>query len=162
MGERQQEGAGGLWESAENPSSLPGKGVKCAGADTGWKRDFTSPMCSLAGSISTHSLFLPLCHVGLPPYSNTPIPSDHYISCPCLPGKGGCGGGGLGPCSPPIPSPGFRLSGWTHATPTWPHATPTWPFCLVASGVFPGQLGPVRVSRTERFLPGTLPSPKQL
>lgn len=37
-----------------------GKGVKCAGADTGWKRDFTSPMCSLAGSISTHSLFLPL------------------------------------------------------------------------------------------------------
>lgn len=37
-----------------------GKGVKCAGADAGWKRDFTSPMCSLAGSISTHSLFLPL------------------------------------------------------------------------------------------------------
>lgn len=37
-----------------------GGGVKCAGGDTGWKRDFTSPLCSLAGSISTHSLFLPL------------------------------------------------------------------------------------------------------
>jgi len=59
-GERRQEGAGGLWKPAENPSSGGGEGVKCAGADAGWKRDFTSPMCSLAGSISTHSLFLPL------------------------------------------------------------------------------------------------------
>ena len=55
-----RKGAGDLWKPAENPSSLPGKGVKCAGGDAGWKRDFTSPMCSLAGSISAHSLILPL------------------------------------------------------------------------------------------------------